>query len=337
MSKVKRKKFADDVDTSTGGELQRFRPSHIRSNHAENQRLAPYDAPDEIAQWLVPPGVEYEPGMRVACCFTLEQIEARLKSLLTEGQINPVEVSMSGTKYPDLEVGNLRQCGFLLAEARGLLDQIPRAKGTACTGIKAIIVPRAKSQAERATKARRNRAENNEHQALSPVDHGLFFKRELEAIREDGTKKTVKELAAEEGCSVDYINKHVRLFKCLTPPQLLEVHEGKVPMSIALRRASKAGTGGNTGPRGSTPAIKHSAMQRALANVETRKPPSADLSHAQVLALLARLAGTQTSSDDELVESWIDFADADKSVGKPAKVDKPSKPKKLAPPTTARG
>ena len=326
MSAIKRKKFAADVDTATGGELTRIVPSHIRCDHSNNQRFAPYDSPPEIAQWIGP-----------KCCFPIAVIEERLASLLREGQITPIEVSRSGTGYPDLEVGYLRLAAFLLAEARCLMDQIPRAKGTTLTGIKALLVKPAKSQTDHADKARRNREENIARVELSPVDHAIYFKRRLAAIRDDGTSMTRAELSEEEKRSVDYINKHLRLFEVLSPEQLLEVHEGKIPMSKALKTASAQGKGGLPGPRGANPAIKHSAVQRALANVETRKPPSADLSHAQVLTLLSRLAGTQTSSDDELVESWIDFADADKSVGKPAKVDKPAKPKKLAPPTTARG
>ena len=310
--KSRRTKYAEGVDTATAGEVTRYVPSQIIVDHNRNQRFAPYDSPPEIAQWIGP-----------KCCFTLAEIETRLADHLANGQMQPVEISKSNVGHPHLEFGFLRHSAFLLAEARDLLGQIPGARGRDFAGIKALAVPAAKSQADHAAKARRNHAENAARKELSPVDVAVYFKRQLDALREDGTSMSRPELAAQENCHVDRINRHLRLLSSLRPDELLAVHEGRVPMSQALKAASASGAGTSKGPRGANPGVPHGTARKRLAALEVTEMPETITPRDIMLARL--MAGALDPADDSVPGDLRSFV-AVLQVAPP----KPSKPRKKA-------
>jgi len=319
--KTKRTKFAADVVSSTGGEARRILPSHIRADHGGNQRWAPYDTPEELVKFI---------GDK--CCFQLATIEKRLASFKSQGQIDAVKVSVSGTGHPDLEVGFLRHCAFLLAEVRGEMDDIPGAKGTKLTGIRCELVKAPDSQEGQEQRRQRNYAENNERKDLTPVDRAIYFKRRLAALREDGSTMSRQELADEVDHHVDYVNRHLRLLSDLKPEELLAVHEGALPMSKALKAASNRGSGNSKGPRGGRKGVKHSNIARAVRQAQDRQPPTQALKPARMVEVFAILSGEAEITDDTSnhVRLWVDWVDADKSE-EPSKPGTKPKKKKKAP------
>lgn len=308
MSRSKRPQFADEVLTATGGEIKRFLPSHIRVDHAANQRWAPYDTPEEIREWIGP-----------RCCFTLAQIEKRLASLLSEGQLEDITVTISNTGYPDLAIGFLRHAAFLLAEARGLLDDIPGAKGIRFSGVRAKVIPAPKTQSEHRALARKNRAENMERQDLSPVDLGFNLKRALNEMDDEGRKPSSEEVAAEFGISKRTLDRYLQL-TTLAPEVLLAVHEGRKHMSAALSEASQRGAGSSRGPNSG---IQRKAMRRRARDARPETP----LNPMQVDALIDLINGDVLPTDvDDTVRAWIAY------VNPPPPPKQSTKPKKKAPP-----
>ena len=293
--KNKRATFAENVQSSTGGEVKRILPSHIRADHANNtSRWACYDPPDELRSYFGDNKI----------CFTLEQIERRLASLLMSGQIDDVDVTISGTGQPDLVTGFLRHCGFLLAEVRGQLDQIPRAKGLHFAGIRANVIPSPKTQSDYAALARRNLDENRERQEMSPVDFAFYLKRRLDSYDDNGVTPTRKQVAEEVGISVRTIELKMQLLS-YKPTTLLAVHRGEISEAQAHRQAREKGEGT---AKGSLPGIARKAIRR-------RKPearPSEPLTPEQIDALIDVIIGDKAAAevDDDLVCRYIAYADA---------------------------
>jgi hypothetical protein len=294
-AKSKRHTFASDIQVSTGGEIQRFRPSHIRADHGRNasRGWTPYDAPAEIAQWVSP-----------KICFTLAEIEERLKSLLAEGQIDEVEVAIAGDKRADLQVGFLRHAAFLLAEARGLLDQIPRAKGREFAGIRAKVVAGPKNQSEYDAVSDRNYAENNERLTPSAVSFAFFLKRKLDAMGDDGQPLyTRPTLAAKYKLKERVLSRYLQLTTA-RPETLLAVHEGRMTMSAALGQMRDKGEGT---ARGKRTAVPHSAIIRAIEHVEKRPLPRVGLDPKGMILLDRLLCGLDRLSDETPanVKEWF--------------------------------
>lgn len=309
MARSKRPKFAADVLSATGGEVKRFLPSHVRADHAHNtSRWAPYDTPAELVEHLGP-----------KCCFTLEQIEKRLASLLSEGQLEDVTVSISGDGYPDLVFGFLRHAAFLLAEVRGSLDTIPGAKGMKFAGIRAKVVQAPKTQADHAEIARKNLAENRERQEMSPVDLAFYAKRRLAAFDDEGNTPSREDVAKELGMSKRTLDNYIQLTSA-RPEQLMAVHTGMVSMSGLLSQMRDKGQGT---ARGRNPGVQRKAMRR-------RKPeqrPTNMLSPPQIDALIDVINGDKPLAevDDADVVQYVRYFDAPPE-------PKPAKPKKKAPP-----
>lgn len=305
--KSNRAAFAEDVQASTGGELRRIRPSDIRADHQRNtSRWAAYDPPEELRNYFGDAKI----------CFTEGQIEGRLASLLAEGQIDPVDVSISNTGHPDLVKGFLRHCAFLLAEVRGVLDAIPGAKGTTVTGIRAQVVAAPKTQADHAAIARRNLAENRERQEMTPVDLARYIKGRLNSYDDDGVPVSMQQVCAELGLKKRSVERYLQLFT-LRPDTLLAVHEGRLAMTAALKDASKHGEGT---ARGSNGGIGRKTMRRRDRN----ERPSHRLAPEQLDQLMDVVNGDILAADvtDDAVQAWVRYYDA------PAPPREPKKPRK---------
>lgn len=298
--KPKRPTFADDIEASTTGEIKMIKPSHIRADHNQNESRgwAPYEAPEEIRHLLVDG----------RCCFTLAEIEQRFASIMLEGQICEVEVIMGGDKRPTLTVGYLRHCAFLLAEVRGVLDQIPGMKGRTKHGIRAKIVPAPKTQEEYDRASDRNYAENSERLELTPVQFAFYLNRKLGMLDNDGkplyTRQTLAQKLSASGREISKatIDRHLRLLKC-RPESLLAVHEGRMKMSEALKKMSDRGEGDS---RGSQPGIKRKLIRNALHYAHKRPLPLAGLNRTQLYHLLSIIVGEENVTDetDEAVAEW---------------------------------
>ena len=321
-ARSKRRGFAEDVVFATGGESQRFLPSSIRCDHTKNtSRWPAYPVPEELKDYLI--------GDK--CCFTIEQIERRLLSLKSEGQITDIECSVSNTRHPSVTVGFLRLTAFLLAEARGELDQIPRAKGTSVTGIRARCITAPKDQNGWNSLARKNLAENNEREKMTAVDLAFYIRRQLKAQDNDGTPLTKEQVAADVGLKPTSLPRYAQLLS-LAPDVLLAVHEGRTSMAAALRQSSKDGTGTS---RGKQKGMSVAKMRTAVLCAETRPAPTAKLSAANVQLLIRTIAGETIKDAPAEVQAWAEWIAPDKDVkpAKPAKAlaDKPTKTMTKAP------
>lgn len=295
-SKPKRPTFADDVEASTTGEIKMIKPSHIRADHRNNESRgwAPYEAPEEIKHLLVDG----------RCCFTLEEIEQRFASIMLEGQICEVEVSMGGDKRPTLTVGYLRHAAFLLAEVRGVLDQIPGMKGRSKPGVRAKIVPAPKSQDDWDRASDRNFAENNERLALTPVQFAFYCKRKLDMFNANGeplyTRLTLAQKLSASGRDISKrtIDRHMQLLS-VRPEVLLAVHEGRMKMSAALKQQSEKGEGTATGK---LPGVPRKVIRAR--NVDKR--PAVALTPEQTDTLVEVLIGDRSINDvdDDAIDVW---------------------------------
>lgn len=310
--KKRGEQFNEAAGHSTRGVTSAFTPSGIEADHSTNMRWLAHDTMPELVPYLGP-----------KCCFSAEQIEGRLRSLKTDGQIEPVEVFASATGQATLKIGFLRHAGFLLAEVRGELDSIPGARGK----IVAIETKQPKSAEDWAALADRNLAENRERAALSDTDLAFYVERRLpqyvrelrkadEALTEKAaTKLAIDKIAEKLGMSTRNVQRYRQLAQS-KPTTLLAVHTGALTMTAALRTASEKGEGPAKGPLAG---VRHSSIRRALAHVTTRPVPPKSLAPAEVLTLARILAGETV--DDELsdaVREWSDWLDAPKDLGKPA-------------------
>lgn len=323
---TERKKRGEQYDEAAGhstrGVTSAFLPSGIEADHAQNMRYMAHATMPELLQHLGP-----------RCCFSPEQIEQRLRSLKSEGQITPVTVYPTGTGRATLVDGYLRHAAFLLAEVRGELDQIPRAKGK----ILAIEIKQPKSADDWAALADRNLAENRERAALSDTDLAFYVERRLpqlvralraadEALTEKAaTTLAVEQLAAKLGMSTRNVHRYRQLANS-KPATLLAVHNGTLTMSAALRKASESGEGNATGTR---PGIARKAIRRALASTTSRPLPKTvtTLSAEDAMLLAGAIVG-EVDTDDlpKHVAALVRWLDAPAS----PKEAKPKRQKKAA-------
>jgi hypothetical protein len=326
-AKSRRLQFAEEIKTSNV-EGTRFLPSQIRADHRRNTGRGgwtPYDPPPELAAYF---------GDR-KICFTMAQIEKRLASLLAEGQLEDLTVSIAGDKRPDLEIGFLRHAAFLLAEVRGVLDQIPGAKGPKFYGVRAKVVPAAKTQEEYDAASDRNFAENSERLGLSPVAFAFYIKRKLDMFNDNGEPLYTRlTLAKKLDIDARVLDRYMQLLKA-RPETLLAVHEGTLSMAAALKHMSDTGEGGARGKRAG---VSHKTMRKALRIADKRPLPTKGLSAEKLRSLLAVLAGEDSITDetDETVAAWVKAMTptADEIKANTPKVSREPKPSnKLAPPT----
>jgi hypothetical protein len=224
----------------------------------------------------------------------------------------------------------------LLAEVRGELDTIPRAKGKDGIGkILAIEVKQPKTLEDWGALADRNLAENRERAALSDADLALYVERRLpqivrelrkadEALSEKAANKlAVDRLAEKLGMSTRNVMRYRQLAQS-KPTTLFAVHTGELTMAAALRNASEKGEGSATGPRSG---IARKAIRRALA-ATTKRPlpdPKAKFSAEDAMLLAGAIVGEVDVEDlPEHVAVLVQWLDA------PAGVDK-SSPGKAGP------
>lgn len=297
-AKSKRPVFAEDVEVSTTGEIKMILPSHIRADHRNNESRgwAPYEAPEEIRHLLVDG----------RCCFTLAQIEERLASIFLEGQICEVEIALGSDKRPTLQIGYLRHCAFLLAEVRGMLEQIPTSARTKVRGIRAKLVPAPKSQDEWDRASDRNYAENSERLQLTPVQFAFFIKRKLDMFNDNGeplyNRLTLAQKLSASGRSISKrtIDLHMQLLTA-RPETLLAVHEGRLKMSDAIKQMRQRGEGSTRQSRASQRPAKPLApamIIRAVEHVDKRPPPNKGLSAAEMLLLDRLTCGLDVIAED---------------------------------------
>lgn len=315
-TKPARKKRGEQFDEAAGhstrGVTSAFLPSGIEADHSQNMRWLAHDTMPELVKYL---------GAR--CCFTTEQIEQRLRSLKSEGQITPVTVYASATGRATLVDGYLRHAAFLLAEVRGELDTIPRAKGK----ILGIEVKQPKNAEDWAALADRNLAENRERAALSDTDLAFYVERRLpQFVREfrktdetlsekAATKLAVERLAEKLGLSTRHVQRYRQLAQS-KPATLLAVHIGALTMTAALRTASTKGEGSAIGPRAG---INRKAIRRALAATTSRPLPNAKAKFtAEEAMLLAGAIVGEVDIDDlpEHVAELVGWLDAPAGAGK---------------------
>ena len=315
-SKPTRKKRGEQFDANAGhstrGVTSAFTPSGIEADHSTNMRWLAHDTMPELVQYL---------GAK--CCFSAEQIEGRLRSLKSEGQITPVTVYASATGRATLVDGYLRHAAFLLAEVRGELSLIPRAKDK----ILGIEVKQPKSIEDWSALADRNLAENRERAALTDADLAFDVERRLALlVRELGkadeslTEKTavkpaIEQLAAKLGMSTRNVLRYRQLAQS-KPTTLLAVHTGALSMAAALRNASTKGEGTATGPRAG---IARKAIRRALAATTSRPLPDAKVRFTaeETMLLAGAIVGEVDPADlPEHVAALVEWLDA------PAGLDK---------------
>lgn len=330
--KSKRPTFADDVESSTTGEIKMIKPSHIRADHRNNESRgwAPYEAPEEIRHLLADG----------RCCFTLEQIEERLASVFLEGQICEVEVALGSDKRPTLQIGYLRHCAFLLAEVRGMLEQIPTSARTKVWGIRAKIVPAPKSQDEWDRASDRNYAENSERLQLTPVQFAFYIKRKLDMFDANGeplyNRLTLAQKLSASGRSVSksVIDRHMLLLTA-RPETLLAVHEGKLKMSEAIKQMRQRGEGATRQSRASQRPAKPLApamIIRAIEHADKRPPPNKGLDAAGIVQLGRLTSGLEVVTDEtpELVREWFDWQSMSADEAKALVPEKPAREPKAS-------
>lgn len=292
-------------------------PSKIRCDHRDNSsRAAIYQVADTI------PEIAHFFADNAPFCFTLAEVEARLKSFKQtspRGQITEAHTYMTNTGHPVLSKGYLRHAAMLLAEVRGELDQIEGAR----TGLRVMRVPMPQSPEAFTADALANYEENEERKKMSSVDLAWFYRRLI-----DAHKMSAKTVAARCNTSLSTVNKHLQLFK-LKPRIVLDIHEGRVKMSAALADASEKGEGGATGPR---KGVKHTAIKRAYEALRTQDY-AAELLTSEVvytaqdmLNMIAHIGGIENGSPPQEFLDFITNAPA-KPRGRPKGTTKKAPPK----------
>lgn len=291
--------------SSETGDQLRWDPTQIHADHGRNaSRCCLYDTPDELMGLL---------GEN-RCCFRLEEIEHRLYNpvdgILEVGQTNAISVYKTPTGHGWVVDGYLRHAAFLLAHARGQLDQIPSGPKILCT-----VVPEPDGSNDGWHRiARHNFAENSGRKGLTHVDLARYG-RYLTTPEPFGIGLDPKEAAAEMGITLSVYDKLMRLLR-LHPQTILDVHEGRVKLTRALDEGSRRGEGGAVGPR---PGVKHTQIRSAVASCDWRPPPSHGLDSEGLLLLVRAIAPPRGGSAPELpdqVREWVEFLTLDPAEAK---------------------
>lgn len=198
------------------------------------------------------------------CCFREEDIQDLLESL-PKKQLQPVVVVVNpATRRHELVEGYRRYYTICVLRDRG----IPLPQGY-CLWI--VKKPKDKDSAEARESALLSGAMNSV-KPPSVMDVAFYAERLTLPLVKGGHGLTSKEAAEKlgvvlmhspffrsDGCSEQTLQKLKRLCT-VSPDKRLAVHEGRMPWTRALKKASKEGDGNVRGPR-VTKGVKHSDMR----------------------------------------------------------------------------
>ena len=293
-------------------------PSNILARHEDNSsRAALYDVQSKI------PELAESGALGDAFCFTLTEVEQRLASLKTHGQLTAVRVYRTNTGQATLGEGYLRHAAFLLAEVRGELDQIP---GGGKYGILLTRVEMPKTVEGRIEAAWANHAETADRKTPPPIDIAFFLR--VQCAQPDATRDSVAERI---GMQSRQVARHLQLLTLPLSTQL-DVHEGRKTMAEVLKVASERGEGTARGKRAGV-ALSQIKEAVLLLKSETSEHGNALIeadvvfTTEELVETLAWFAGIEGAEPPALIKSFI--------VDTPAKIPKPRGRPKKAPPEPA--
>lgn len=299
------------------GKTRCILPSNILARHENNSsRAALYDVTSQI------PELADSRALSDKFCFTLAQVETRLASLKAHRQITSVQVYRTKTGQANLGKGYLRHAAFLLAEARGELDQIPGGKD----GIRVEFSEAPDSLEGHIEAAWSNHEENAERKDQTPIDIAFFLR--VQCAQPDATRDSVAERI---GMKSRQVARHLQLLTLSLAVQL-DVHEGRTTMVDALKVASERGDGTARGKRAGVPLSQIKEAVRLLQSENSTH--GADLIEAdtvftteELVETLAWIAGVEGAEPPDAIRAFVEDT--------PAKVSKPrGRPKKAPPKST---
>jgi hypothetical protein len=294
-----------NAEGSSVSDLNNIPVASIKVDHRNNtSRAAIYDSPPEL-----------EPFIGPKCCFTLAEIEGFLNEpggMKDVGQLQPIGVFLTKTGETHLVHGHFRHATLLLAHVRGVaVPGAYPASGEKMIRAKCVTVTEPKSADDWRKIALRNAAENAITKRQSPVDIAYLIRALSKLPDNDGNTPDLKTVAASMLPAMSYSQacRYLSLLE-LHPSKLVDVHEGRVKMSAALKAKSESGLGSAMGPR---PAIAIKAMRRAVGSASDRPPPDITITGVDLPLLLAGLIGDKEIGElPEHVQQAIRFANCPK-------------------------